>query len=154
MSEAFFYICTKTTADPYLPPQAISLDTLSRDVSDAFYALIGGHLEVGQIAIYPVQRSVPNHLLCDGREVSQISFPELYAYLGDSQGTAATGNFKLPDYLSGFSAAASADTETVTDGTVTTPPPTTPPPTYDPNSSKVWGDADSGGRPQRTGAIP
>jgi hypothetical protein len=153
VSTAYFYICTKTTADPYIPPRAISLDTLSRDVSDAFSALSGGRIEVGQIAIYPVQRSVPNHLLCDGREVSQISFPELYAYLGDSQGTAAAGNFKLPDFLSGFSAAATADTETVTDGTVTTPAPTTPPPAYDPDSN-VWGDADSGGRPQRGGAIP
>ena len=150
MSNFFTYICTRTTADPYLPPRAISIETLSRDVSDAFLSLQGGRFQVGQLAFYPTQRSVPNYLLCDGREVSQASFPELYAYLGDSQGTATDpANFVLPDYLTAFAPAPAADTETAMDGTVTTPEPATLPPAYDPNSSTpVYGPVDSGGRPK------
>jgi len=36
-------------------------------------------------------------LLCDASEVSQTSYPLLYALLGTTWGTAASGNFKLPD---------------------------------------------------------
>lgn len=147
MSEFFAYICTKTTADPYLPPRAVSIEQLSRDTSDAFLAISGGRFEVGKLSFYPVQRSVANHLLCDGREVSQASFPELYGYLGDTQGAAAAGNFKLPDYLGTFVPATVADTETVSDGTVSTPEPATPPPTYyDERSDRIYGNVDSGGR--------
>lgn len=155
MSNFFVYVCTRTTADPFLPPQSINIQTLSRDVSDAFMALQGGRFQVGQLALYPTQRSVPNYLLCDGREVSQVSFPELYAYLGDSQGTATDpANFVLPDYLTAFTPAPTADTETATEGTVTTPTPTSPPPAYDPNSSTpIYGPVDSGGRQDR-GALP
>jgi hypothetical protein len=148
VSEFFSYICTKTTADPFIPPRAISLDTFSRDVSDAFTAISGGRFEVGRIAIYPVQRSVANHLLCDGREVSKASFPELYSYLGDTQGTPVNpDNFLLPDYLTAFAPAPTADIETAADGTVTTPPPAVPPPTdYPERTDRVWGNVDSGGR--------
>jgi hypothetical protein len=148
MSQFFVYICTKTTSDPFIPPRAVSIETLTRDVSDAFMALQGGRYELGKLALYPVQRSVPNHLLCDGREVPKVSFPELYSYLGDSEGTPADpDNFVLPDYLSAFAPATTADTETATDGTVTTPPPATLPPTdYPERTDRVWGDVESGGR--------
>lgn len=146
MSTFYVYIATKTTADPYIPPRAISLDVLSRDVSDAMSALSGGRFDVGKLAFFPVQRSVPNHLLCDGREVSKASFPELYDYLGDTQGAAAAGMFKLPDFITAFVQAPTADPETVTDGTVSTPPPLAPPPQYNSHNPMYWGDADSGGR--------
>jgi hypothetical protein len=96
----------------------------------------------------PVQRSVANHLLCDGREVSKASFPELYSYLGDTQGTPVNpDNFLLPDYLTAFAPAPTADVETAADGTVTTPPPAVPPPTdYPERTDRVWGNVDSGGR--------
>lgn len=150
MSEFFAYICTKTTADPYLPPRTVSVETLSRDVSDAFFALQGGRLEVGRLSIYPVQRSVPNHLLCDGREVPKTSFPELYSYLGNSQGAPVDpNNFVLPDFIGTFVPATAADTETATAGTVSTPPPAVPPPTdYPERTDRVWGDVESGGRRQ------
>lgn len=148
MSQFFAYICTKTTADPYIPPRALNIETLSRDVSDAFYALTGGRTEVGKIALFPVQRAVSNHLLCDGREVPQAAFPELYEYLGDTQGTPVDpANFKLPDYLSSFAPSPTADPETAVAGTVSTPTPGTPPAGYNPDrSDKLYGDVDSGGR--------
>jgi hypothetical protein len=148
VSQFFAYICTKSTADPFIPPRAVSIETLSRDVSDAFSALQGGRFEVGRIAIYPIQRSVANHLLCDGKEVSKASFPELYGYLGDSQGTPVDpDNFLLPDFLTDFVPAPTADVETVIEGTVTTPEPLTVPPTYyEEKVDQLWGGVDSGGR--------
>lgn len=149
MSQFFCYISTKSTADPYLPARTVSLDVLARDVADAFEAISGGRFEVGKLAFYPVQRSVPNHLLCDGSEVSKASFPELYRYLGDVEGTPVDAdNFVLPNYLTGFAPATIADPETVTDGTVSTPTPVTPPPDYYPEvSDPYYGDVESGGRP-------
>lgn len=144
MSELFAYICTKETADPYIPPTAINITTLSRDVSDAFYALQGGHRLVGQISLFPIQRSVPSHLLCDGREVSKTSFPELFAYLGTTQGTAVDpDNFVLPNFVGEeLTPAATAEPETTNAGTVSTPQPSDPDlPDFD-----KWGDTDSGGR--------
>jgi hypothetical protein len=156
MSAFYTYICTKSTADPYLPTRAQNIDVLSRDVSDAFLALSGGRFEVGKLAFYPVQRSVPSHLLCDGREVLKSSFPELYSYLGDNEGTATDPNsFKLPDYLSGFAPATTAETETATGSTVTTPAPAIPPPSYYPEQSdRPYGGVDSGGRYRENVQIP
>lgn len=148
MSAFFTYICTKTTADPFIPPRAPNLDHLSRDVSDAFSSISGGRFEVGKLAQYPVQRSVANHLLCDGREVSKSSFPELYGYLGDTQGTPAdSANFVLPNYLSTFTPATTAEPEATNAGTVSTPEPAVPPPTYyEGRTDRLYGDVDSGGR--------
>lgn len=146
MSGLFAYISTKTTADPYVPASTGDVRFLARDVSDAFVSLSGGHQRVGEIVIYPIQNSVPGHLLCDGREVSKTSFPELYRFLGDTQGAATDpGKFMLPNYIgaSAFTPAATAETETSQAGTVTSSTPSTPGlnPEYN-----YGGDGDSGGR--------
>lgn len=143
MSELYAYIATKTTADPYLPPATPDIRVLARDVSDAFVALSGGYQMVGELRFFPIQRKVPGHLLCDGREIYKVEFPELYAFLQDSQGTPADPDkFVLPSFVGAadFNPAPAADTETETAGTVNTPPPVG---TYDPD---FYGDADSGGR--------
>jgi microcystin-dependent protein len=48
----------------------------------------------------------PNWLLCNGAEVAQATYPDLYAVIGDTYGAASVGNFLLPDLrgrsLSGF----------------------------------------------------
>ena len=143
MSGFFVYICTRTTADPYLPPLALDVRTLSRDVSDAFSAIAGGYERAGQLSLYPLQRSVPNHLLCDGKEVAKASFPELYGYLQDTQGTPVdAANFLLPNYLGTFAPATAAEAETVNEGTVSTPAPAGAPV----NPYDNYGDVDSGGR--------
>lgn len=153
MSALYAYISTKTTSDPYIPPASSDLRIFARDVSDAFVALSGGYQVAGQIRFFPSQRSVPLHLLCDGREVSKVSFPELYAYLGDSEGTPVDpDNFVLPDFIgaAAFAPAPAADAETANEGTVSTPPPAVPPPDWYDN----YGDADSGGRRRLETAIP
>lgn len=146
MSEFFVYICAKTTADPFIPPAAISIEALSRDVSDAFFALQGGRFQVGKLALYPSQRAVANHLLCDGQEVPKASFPELYEYLGDFEGTPTDPlNFVLPNFISAFNPAAAAAPETVEGGTVTSETP------YDPGTGSGGSKdhaVDSGGRYQ------
>jgi hypothetical protein len=153
MSVFYAYICTNSTVDPFIPRQTSNIQFLSQDVSDAFAALAGGHQVVGRLAFFPVQRTVGNHLLCDGREVAQSSFPELYDYLRDSQGTAVDPlNFVLPNYLTTLAPATTAAAETANEGTVYTPSPITPPPGPQP-TDVVWGDADSGGRFVR-GVIP
>lgn len=147
MSNLFPYIATVTTSDPYLPVRPLDLARFSRDVSDAFVAISGGHHLVGKISMFPVQRTVPYHLLCDGQDVSKVSFPELFEYLGTSQGAAvdAVNNFKLPNYIGAASLvpAATATAETVVQGTVSTTAP-----------GETGGVADSGGRFKADVAIP
>lgn len=124
MSELFAYICTKQSSDPFIPPTSPNLNSFSRDVSDAFYIMQGGFLRVGQIAFFPAQRSVPFHLLCNGQEVPKASFPELYSYLGDFEGTPVDPeNFVLPNFIGSITPAAAAAPETVEGGTVTSETP-------------------------------
>lgn len=41
--------------------------------------------------------------LCNGQELRQVDFPELYSVIGDTYGTATVaGNFKLPDFTARF----------------------------------------------------
>ncbi len=154
MSDVFSYIATRSTVDPYIPSRATSLPLLARDVSDGFVALSGGHTTVGQIAQFPLQRSVPNHLLCDGREVAKVSFPELFEFLGDSQGASSDADyFVLPNYLGAGAIEpapiADAVIESEVGGTVSTPDPTPPAPTDPPEEYPTYGDVDSGGRFRR-----
>lgn len=142
----FVYICTRTTADPVIPPASPDVRILARNVSDGFAALAGGSHVVGQLRFFPLQRAVPFHLLCDGKEVEKAAFPELYSYLGDTQGAAASGNFKLPNYVgaASFVPAPTSEPETVTAGTAESPPPDDPQiPAWDENAYGQW---DSGGR--------
>jgi microcystin-dependent protein len=42
-------------------------------------------------------------LLCDGREIAKVDFPDLYAAIGDTYGAASSSsNFKIPDYRAKF----------------------------------------------------
>lgn len=148
MSEFFVYIATESTEDPAVPYGTRDIRFLAQDTSDAFRALEGGYQRVGQLAFFPLQRSVSGHMLCDGKEVPKASFPQLWSYLGDTQGTPADAdNFVLPNYVgaAAFEPATVSQTETVNDGTVTAPPPTDPSiPGWDDSIYDQW---DSGGKP-------
>lgn len=147
MSEVFAYICTKQTADPYVPGVTQSLVTLARDVSDGFQALVGGYLRVGQISFFPIQKAVPYHLLCDGHEEPQGRFPELFAYLENSQGTPVDPlNFVLPNYIGTLAPAAAADPEVIEGGAVTSD---TPSPGTGDSGGSIDTPVDSGGRHPR-----
>lgn len=144
MSTVYTYIATHSTVDPYVAPTAINLPMLARDTSDALVALSGGRIEVGKLAFYSVQHAVPSHLLCDGREVAKLAYPDLYALIQDSEGVAGSAlNFKLPNFIaSALSTAATAATETQVEGTVYTAPPAAATPAQTP----YYGGVDSGGR--------
>lgn len=152
MSSFLVYISTHTTADPYIPPYETDVRMLSRGVSDALTALSGGRQDVGEFKFFPLQRTVPGFLLCDGKEVPKADFQELYGYLGNTEGTPVDPlNFVLPNFVAAasFVPAATAATETVTQGTVENTVPTNPDvPDYD-----FWVEyvdtADSGGRPHQ-----
>lgn len=152
MSELFAYICTQQTADPYVPASARDLFTLSRDVSDGFQALVGGYLRVGQISFFPLQRAIPFHVLADGHEEPKGRFPELFAYLGNSQGTPADpDNFVLPNYIGSLVPAATAAAETIEGGTVTSE---TASPGTGGSGGSINRPVDSGGRIRPGEAIP
>lgn len=154
MSLVFSYISTKSTVAPYVPTRAANLSLLARDVSDGFTALAGGFVMVGELKQFPLQRSVPGFLLCDGREIAKASYAELYEFIGDTQGVSTDADyFVLPNYLGtgALEPADVADTvvETALSGTVTTPDPTPPAPGDPPEEYPVYGDVDSGGRFKR-----
>ncbi len=120
MSEIFCYICTRQTVDPFVPAVAANLPQFARDVSDGFFAMQGGYRTVGQLALFPAQRALQNHLLCNGQEVPKSAFAELYDYLGDFEGTPVDpDNFVLPNFIGTLAPAAAAAPETVEGGTVT-----------------------------------
>ena len=119
MSEVYTFIATKTTYDRAIPLGPATQAEFNRKLALAFQDISGGTLRVGQLRLMPrATPSPPFHLLCDGSEVSQEGFPELYDYLGDSEGAAAAGMFKLPNYIGALTAATTAPAQTVSGGTV------------------------------------
>lgn len=149
MSDLFVYICTRQTADPYVPPVARDLATLARDTADGFYALQGGRRTVGQLAFFPLQQSRSDHLLCDGREVRRDQYPELFEYLGTFMGTPSdSDHFVLPDYTGGgaLTTAAATAPEVTTGNTVTSEPAT---PGGGDSGGSIDPAVDSGGRVRR-----
>jgi len=53
---------------------------------------------IGEIVMYGGSTSPNvNWLPCDGSEVAQGDYPDLYAVIGDNFGVASVGNFRLPD---------------------------------------------------------
>lgn len=100
MSVLYVFIATKTTADVALPTQARDQSEYNRRVKNAFVAQNGGKLIVGDLKLRPNGNAIPNHLLCDGSAVSRTSFPELFRFLGTSEGAGdGVTTFNLPNYL-------------------------------------------------------
>lgn len=145
MSEAFVFICTKSTAEVFVPPFPRTLEELGRWVSSAFAALAGGWMRVGDLVFRPTADAFNNHLLCDGSAVSKEQFPQLVRFLGGEGATSAA----LPNYLTGLTFASEAPAQTVTTGgsvVIGTP---TPSPT--PTGGQTGGagtNVSSGGRPR------
>lgn len=47
--------------------------------------------------MWPLDVIPSGFLVCDGSEVSQVTYADLYAILGDNYGAASPGMFRLPD---------------------------------------------------------
>lgn len=157
MSELFVFICTRTTAATIVPPSA-SLPDLNRRVTNAFRANTGGVLTVGDLKLRPNGLPIPNHLLCNGVAVSRIAFPDLFAFLGISEGPGdGSTTFNIPNYVGvTLAVPATVPEQTVTTGgTVTS---TDAPPPTEPTTSGETGGVEgvnviSGGRADRQ-ALP
>lgn len=68
------------------------------DMFDRFCFAEGPCRMIGEIICYAGSASPKaNWLVCDGSEVAQADYPDLYAVIGSTYGSAGTGNFKLPD---------------------------------------------------------
>lgn len=151
MSSVYYrFIATRTTTQTTIPSFVDNTPELTRRVRSAFLANNSGVTRVGEIKDFPLSDAVPNFLLCDGSEVAQIDFPELYAYLGNSQGVALdAANFLLPDYVGVSTPAATYPSQTTEGGTVSTGGAVTEPSGAGQTGGSTGGNVASGGRPRR-----
>ena len=152
MATVYTFIATQTTYASTIPPIARSLGDLTRRVRDAMLAT-QFPTRVGDLLDRPLSTAIEGFLLCDGSEVGKIDFPELYAYLGDTQGTPVdAANFLLPDYVGTKTQAPTAPVQVVVGGTVQVgTAPVTPPVTPGISGGTV-GNPPSGGRPRTFGS--
>ena len=145
----YTFIATKTTQPATIPSIVTSLQDLVYRLRGVLrtndYPLI-----VGELREFPLSTAQPNFLLCDGSEVPKASFPQLYTYLGDTQGTPTdSNNFVLPDYQGTKAQAATYPTQEVTGSDINTGGT----PSEPSGSGSAGGSTDynppSGGRPVR-----
>lgn len=146
----YVFIATKTTFATVLPAFTGDQADYNRRVRSTFVANAGGAVTVGDLKLRPTSDSIANHILCDGGEVPKIGFPELFAYIGDTQGAPVDPlNFVLPNYLTTLPIATTAPAQTVDDGgTVSTGGTVTTPTTPGQTGGTHGGNVPSGGRPR------
>lgn len=69
-----------------------------QDMFDRFCFNEGSCRVIGEIIAYTGNGSPNlNWLACDGRELSQTEYPDLYDVIGSTYGEASAGNFRIPD---------------------------------------------------------
>ena len=147
MAQVYTFIATRTTVATTIPLRT-PLNDLTRRVRNTFSAT-DYPTRVGELRDFPLATAIPGFLLCDGSEIARVSFPELYAYLGDSQGAAtSSANFLLPNYVGTKTQAPTAPAQTIVNGTVNTGGTTTTPSNPGQTGGTVGGSPVSGGRPQ------
>ncbi len=148
MSEVFTFVATRTTYATTIPLGLSSFPELVRRVRDALKAT-SYPTRAGELRDFPLSTAIPGFLLCDGSEVAQADFPELYAYLGSSQGTPVTAtNFLIPNYVGTKTQAPTAPSQTIAGGTVSTGGTVTSPTQPGQVGGSSGGGVVSGGRPQ------
>ena len=94
LSEASTTSYSNAAADPDATTVKLALDHLYQGKS----LPIGSIVEIARENALVQNSNVPaGFLLCNGDEMSQSQYPDLYGQIGGVFGTAAAGNFKLPD---------------------------------------------------------
>jgi hypothetical protein len=152
VSSLFLFICTKTTVDTVIPSTTGNQIDFNRRVSGAFRTTNGGRLVVGDLKLRPNGHAIPNHLLCDGSAISRNQFPELFEFLGTSEGAGdGTSTFNLPNYLGApLEVPATAPVQTVTEsGTVSSGAPVTQPTEPGQTGGTDGGNITTGGKPSK-----
>jgi hypothetical protein len=148
VSETFTFIATKTTYATTIPLSIGSLGELVRRVRNAMLAT-AYPTTVGELREFPLSKPLANFLLCDGSEVERVSFPELFAYLGDTQGAATDpANFLLPDYRGAKVPAVVYPVQDVTGSDVGVGQETQEPVSSGQTGGTTGGNPVSGGRPR------
>lgn len=151
MTAIYAFIATETTNEQAIPTNETSQAEFNRKVALGFRDLSGGTTYVGDIKFRPTQAAVPKHLLCDGSVLQAESFPQLFAYLGNTFGGDGLTTFALPDYGNQPIAVPTITvTQTVDQGgTVSTGGEVTTPGTPAQTGGTDGGNVPSGGRPIR-----
>lgn len=65
-------------------------------MTDLYNGEIVDNTPIGMVMAYSAVTPPEKWLGCNGQEVAQATYPDLYALIGDTFGVAAAGNFKLP----------------------------------------------------------
>lgn len=149
MSKLYYFISMKTTVDAVIPTITGNQPEYNRRVSHAFKAQGGGRLTVGDLKVRPTGAAVPNHLLCDGTPVSRSQFPELFRFLGVTEGAGdGVSTFNLPNYVGAAAVVAtSTPAQTVSEGgTSSTGAPVTEPVDPGETGGTEGGNVVTGGR--------
>jgi len=150
MSVFYRFIATKTTYAATIPSTVQGFADLVYRVRKALLAT-SYPLRVGELRDFPLPTAQPNMLLGNGAEVAIASFPELYAYLGNSQGVPLDPlNFKLPNFVGVSTPAPVYPTQVVTGGDVNTGGVITEPTQPGQTGGVAGGNPPSGGRPPAT----
>ena len=148
MTQLFGFIATKTSYANVVPQGPMSQGQFNRRVANAFAGNEGRLTQVGEILFFPISTpDMANVVLCDGKQLSSASFPELSDFLGTSQGVAAAGKFVLPNTTT-FVFAPTVPVQTVDPaGTVITSKPVVEPTAAGATGGTTGGNVDSGGKP-------
>lgn len=149
--QLFVYIATKTTADFVVPAAQPSQAEFNRKVKNAFAGLVGGVVRAGDLRFRPVEKSIANHVVCDGAEYHPKTFPDLFREIGTTFGGDGVTTFAVPDYSGSVEATTPTVGEEVTGGgTVSSGEPID---TSAPAGGSTGGNVQSGGRPVRAGGV-
>ena len=151
MTDIYTFICTETTNERAIPDQGQTQLEFNRRVSLAFRDITSGTYQVGDLKFRPTQASIPKHILADGTVYSRETFPQLFAYLGNTFGGDGVTTFAVPDYSNQpiETPAITVTQEVSAGGTVTTGDPVTTPTQPGQVGGTQGGNVPSGGRPPR-----
>jgi microcystin-dependent protein len=100
---------TTTTVSPDTPASVVNVGTSTASILEfsipqgiqGEQGIVGpiGSLPVGMIILWPNTTPPDGWLSCDGSEVSRVTYPDLYAIVGDAYGAGdGSTTFNLPDF--------------------------------------------------------
>jgi hypothetical protein len=152
MTSFFYFISTRTTYANYVPNRTRDQADFNRKTARAIKGNQGGFTRVGEVITYTRGDKPPNdHLLMDGSLRLKADYPELADFLGDSEGVAPLGYFKLPDGAAAL-AAAVLPAQTISGGTVSTGGAVTTPSDPGQVGGTTGGNVPTGGRTRKLSA--
>lgn len=145
----FWYICMRSAQTPVLPTVAADQREHNRRVANALESLAKSRHKVGDVKPRPALQSIPDHLLCDGSEVSRAAFPQLFAEIGTTWGAGdGSTTFNIPDLIgAALPVALTAPAQVISSGgTVSAGEPVTAPTSPGEAGGTTGGNIGTGGK--------